>query len=165
MAGMRVAVGAAPTAPADPPPIAWGTMSLTRVDGAPAAVAPSPQGPVLLQFWASWCSSCGRLMWELDGLSAAFPTVPYYAVSIDAEPADAARIRAHPLHARHPDRYLHDATGELARRLRIDAVPAIVVLDAEGRERMRHVGHVNSGDLMRLRQALAAPAISQGTPP
>lgn len=112
-------------------------------------------GPVMLQFWASWCHSCGGVMWELDGLSAAHPRVPYFAVSIDEALAEAARIKTHPLYARHPDRYLHDHEGALARRLAIEVVPAIVLLDCSGHERLRHVGHVNSSDLLRLRQALA----------
>lgn len=114
-----------------------------------------PAGPVLLQFWASWCGSCGKLMWDLDGLAAAHPQVAYRAVSIDAQRSDALRVRSSPLFARHPDRYLQDATGELARRLAVQAVPTLVVLDRAGTERWRHVGHVNSADLQQLRRTLA----------
>lgn len=94
-------------------------------------------------------------MWELDALSAAHPQIPYFAVSVDETPAEAQRIKTHPLYARHPTRYLHDQQGELARRLTIQVVPAIVLLDGAGQERLRHVGHVNSSDLLRLRRALA----------
>jgi thiol-disulfide isomerase/thioredoxin len=121
----------------------------------PAGLPAAQQGPVLLQFWASWCHSCGGLMWELDRLAAAHPQVPYLAVSIDADRRDAERATAHPLHARHPDRYLHDGDGALARRLAVQVVPTLVVLDASGRECLRHVGHVNSTDLQRLRAVLA----------
>lgn len=145
-------------------PLAWHALSLTTVGGDPTGLPRVQDGPVLLQFWASTCHSCGRLMWDLDGLSAAFPAVPYLAVSIDDERAEAARIREHPLYARHPGRYLHDGTGALADRLTVRVVPTIVVLDAEGRERLRHVGHVNSGDLQRLR-ALLALLVSETTPP
>ncbi len=128
-------------------------IPLATLDGELTGLAVR-DGPVLLQFWASWCHSCGGLMWELDGLSAAHPQVPYFAVSIDDTLAEAARIKKHPLYARHPDRYLHDHEGALARRLAIEVVPAIVLLDGAGHERLRHVGHVNSSDLLRLRRAL-----------
>lgn len=127
--------------------------SLSDDSGAPRAL---PAGPVLLQFWASWCGSCSGLMWELDRLSAAHPQAAYRAISIDGERPDALRITSTPLFARHPGRYLHDATGGLARHLSVQAVPTLVLLDATGRETWRHVGHVNSADLQRLRGALAA---------
>lgn len=115
-----------------------------------------PRGPVLLQFWASWCGSCSGLMWELDRLSAAHSQVAYRAISIDSQRSDALRITSSPLFARHPRRYLQDATGGLARHLSVQAVPTLVLLDATGREAWRHVGHVNSADLQRLRRAMAA---------
>lgn len=158
----RVPAAAGDRATSDAPtaPLEWRTFSLSTLDGRPAGLPAAQQVPVLLQFWASWCHSCGGLMWELDRLAAAHPQVPYLAVSIDADRRDAERATAHPLHAQHPDRYLHDGDGALARRLAVQVVPTLVVLDASGRERLRHVGHVNSTDLQRLRAVLAglAPA-------
>lgn len=112
--------------------------------------------PVLLQLWASWCGSCGALMWDLDELASRFPGVTYLAVSIDAEPAaPQAYLARHPLFARHPRRFWFDDGAVLQRRLGVSTVPVIVVLDAAGHEVLRHRGHVNGAELQRLRRALA----------
>jgi thiol-disulfide isomerase/thioredoxin len=106
---------------------------------------------VLLQFWASWCRSCGQLMSEMDEMATRFPSVRYLAVSTDDDAVDARRrLGSHPLFPRHPERFFHDTDGRLAARLDVTTVPTVLVLAADGHERLRHAGHFNSSDLRRL---------------
>jgi thiol-disulfide isomerase/thioredoxin len=129
------------------------TGSLRTLDGHAAAV---PAGKaLLLQFWASWCNSCGGLLWDLDRIAGDFESVHYLAVGIDADPVDARRITGHPLHERHPARFVLDSAGALADRFAIRVTPSLVVLDADGAVAWRHVGHVNADDLIRLRGILS----------
>jgi thioredoxin-related protein len=127
--------------------------SLRTLDGEPAIVPPGRA--LLLQFWASWCNSCGGLLWDMDRLAGGAASVHYLAVSIDADPGDARRITGHPLHARHPSRFVHDSAGELASRFAIRVTPSLVLLDADGGVVWRHVGHVNAEDMIRLRGILS----------
>jgi len=107
--------------------------------------------PVLLQFWESWCRSCGKVMSDLDEVAARFPSVRYLALSTDDEAADARRrLESHPVFAEHPDRFFHDSGKRLATRFDVAAVPTVLVLDADGRELLRHVGHFNSSELNHL---------------
>jgi thiol-disulfide isomerase/thioredoxin len=113
--------------------------------------------PVLLQFWASWCSSCATLLWDLDALSHGFPDAAYYAVSTDDDAAaPRAYLERHPLFEREPQRFYFDASGALQRDLAVDAVPLILLFDATGHELLRHSGHMNAADLQRFRNALEA---------
>jgi thiol-disulfide isomerase/thioredoxin len=106
---------------------------------------------VILQFWASWCRSCGQLMSEMDEMAARFPSVRYLAVSTDEYAADARRrLGSHPLFPLHPERFFHDTGGRLAARLDITTVPTVLVVAADGHERLRHSGHFNSSDRGRL---------------
>lgn len=107
--------------------------------------------PVLLQFWESWCRSCGQLMSDLDEVAEQFPSVPYLALSTDKEAMDARlRLESHPLFPQNPGRFFHDSGKKLAKRFGVKAVPTVLVLDAEGRELLRHVGHFNSSELNDL---------------
>lgn len=111
---------------------------------------------VLLQFWASWCRSCGQLMSDLDEVAARFPSVRYLAVSTDEDAADGRRrLASHPLFPRHPERFFHDTHGRLAARLQVTTVPTVLVVAADGRVRLRHSGHFNSSELGRLVTLLA----------
>lgn len=112
--------------------------------------------PLLLQFWESWCRSCGPLMSDLDEIAARFPAVRYLVVSTDENPGDARlRLDAHPLFSQHPDRFFHDSSQQLATYFDVDTVPTVLVIGADGRERLRHSGHFNASELKRLALLLA----------
>jgi peroxiredoxin len=94
---------------------------------------------VALVFWASWCGDCraqlpalGRLQQELaaDGLQV-------LAVSLDHD-MKAAREAAAGLRVDFP--VLHDGLGEVGRLYRLQRLPALVLVDREGRVRERRDG-------------------------
>jgi hypothetical protein len=139
--------------------------ALQALDGSPVALP--IDRPVLLQFWASWCNSCGGLLWDIDRLLAGFPSTSYFAVSIDAELADARKIVVHPLYARAPTRFAHDSMGSLQRTFDIRVSPTLLLLDTDGAVLWRHVGHVNSNDLQQLRtilDTLRPPLVRRDSP-
>ena len=109
--------------------------------------------PVVIQFWASWCSTCGELLADVDEVAAGFGSVRYLVVSIDDDAADARQaLESQPLVPRRADRYYHDADKHLMRRLKVFTVPTLLVLDAAGEERLRLHGHVGTEALSRLAQ-------------
>lgn len=113
--------------------------------------------PRLLQFWASWCGSCFRMMEDIDGLSQGFPGLSYMAISIDEDMAEpAAALLPRPAFAEHPERFWFDEGAGLSQALGIMTTPTLVLLDASGDERHRHLGHLNSSDLQTLRRKLQA---------
>jgi thiol-disulfide isomerase/thioredoxin len=114
------------------------------------AVHPRPaEGEtLLLQFWASWCHSCGSLMWDMDELVTRNEGVHYIAVSIDDVPEDArVYVRKHRLYEKYSDRYFLDAGKKLSQSLGVNTVPTIFLVDSEGRVLVRKSGHLNSTDL------------------
>jgi len=121
------------------------------------AIDPRPaDGEVLLlQFWASWCHSCGSLMWDMDDIASRHERVRYIAVSLDDD-ADAARayIRKHKLYSKYSDRYFVDAGKTLASSLDIETVPSILVVSVAGDVRLRKSGHLNSSDLRDIVTAI-----------
>lgn len=113
--------------------------------------------PRLLQFWASWCGSCFRIMEDISRLSAGFPDLHYLAISIDDDMAEpAAVLMSRPVFAEHPERFWFDRAGLLSKELAVVTTPTLVLLDADGVERHRHLGHLNSADLQSLRRQLLA---------
>lgn len=125
-----------------------------------------PDQPVLLQFWESWCRSCGQLMSEMDEVAGRFPAVRYLVISTDDDPADAwRRLESHPLFPEDPGRFLHDTGGRLAGRFDVTTVPTVLVIDADGRERLRHSGHFNSSELKRLASLLSEIGSTGGGTP
>ena len=111
--------------------------------------------PRLLQFWASWCRSCFHIMEDIERVSEGFPAVTYMAVSIDENMAEpAAALVPRPAFANHPERFWFDEGAGLSQALGIITTPTLVLLDANGAERHRHLGHLNATDLQTLRRKL-----------
>ncbi len=106
------------------------------------------EGLLLMQFWASWCHSCGSLMWDMDDIVSRNEGVSYLAVSLDDDP-DAARryIRKHKLYPKYQDRYFLDGEKRLSASLGIETVPSILVVTPAGEVLLHKSGHLNSTDL------------------
>ena len=116
---------------------------------------PAAGETLLLQFWASWCHSCGSLMWDMDELVSGNEGVSYVAVSID-DRADDARtyIRKHRLYAKYSDRYFVDSDKALSGLMDVTTVPTILLVDTEGRVLVRKSGHLNGADLREFAVAM-----------
>ena len=114
------------------------------------AADPRPrEGEVLLlQFWASWCHSCGSLMWDMDEIASRGDSVKYVAVSLDDE-ADAAAtyIRKHGLFEKYANRYFLDTDKKLSVALDVETVPTILLVTMDGGILLVKSGHLNSTDL------------------
>lgn len=99
-----------------------------RVDGRPFDLRELQGRPALVYFWATWCPVCGAVKGAMDGLLASGPgvTVAMRSGEIPAMKAYLARERiAWPV--------INDPEGAIARQWGVTGVPAVFVLDAQGR--------------------------------
>ena len=122
------------------------------------------RGPVVLDFWATWCRPCERSLPALQALHARYAErgVTVLAISIDG-PRNWARVR--PFVAAHGLTLpvAIDEDGAIAKRYRIASVPASVVIAPDGRVVRFHAGYVPGDELaleVAVRAALGEPADS-----
>ncbi len=127
--------------------------------GDSTALAAAPQdGVLLLQFWASWCHSCGALMWDMDELVSGNEQVSYLAVSLDDDPKAAdAYVRRLPVAEKHPGSYFLDENKALAASLGVETVPSILLVTPDGEVLVHKTGHLNSSDLQAFVRAFPTP--------
>lgn len=135
-----------PTGPA--PELAFTLIGLdgSRVDTTLAEWrAQHPGQPVALHIWAEWCPICRTEEHSVTRLARDWPVL---TVAMQSGPADAvARVLAK---RELPWTTAIDARGALAQTLGFRAVPAFVVVDADGRLRSASVGYTSEIG-MRLR--------------
>lgn len=123
---------------------------LTLAESLPQPVL-SAHKPLVIQFWASWCHSCGTVLWDMDALFKQFPDTQYLSVSIDKHRESAASaVEKHPLRQRYQGHFFHDSAEVLKKHFDVVSVPTIIIVDAQGAVANRHVGHLNATDRLRF---------------
>jgi cytochrome c biogenesis protein CcmG, thiol:disulfide interchange protein DsbE len=138
LAGVLVALVAACSAP----PRDAAFRPLTVGDTAPAyairtlagdSVRVGAGAPVLLNVWATWCTSCREEMADLAALERAYAPrgVRVLAVSVDA--GDGTRVRRFVEAERLPFAVAHDPAGVVQRTFQAVGVPETYLISGDGR--------------------------------
>ncbi|HID49617.1 MAG TPA: protein disulfide oxidoreductase [Chromatiales bacterium] len=119
------------------------------LDGRDYRLARDPRRPLVLYFWASWCSIC-RL--EQDTIHALAREYPVITVAMHSGTDDEVRTFLREQGLEFP--VLNDPDGELAGRFGVTAVPVSFVIDRGNRIVFRETGYTTGAGL-RLRLWLA----------
>lgn len=107
----------------------------------------------LVQLWASWCHSCGSILWDISELLEKNKKVEFLAVSIDKDPEKALNyISKHALFNKLESNIYHDSKAKFKSHYNIETVPTILILDPSNTIIFEHQGHLNSLDLNKINQ-------------
>jgi len=92
--------------------------------------------PVILHFWASWCAPCRKELPELAAWRAQHPNVPFAAISLDQNMAD-ARNYLDQQHLPFPP-----LVGNMnsAMQLGVRGLPTTIIIGEDGKIRQRLLG-------------------------
>ena len=132
----------------------FNSMGATLLADRKAVVEAVEKPLTLMQFWASWCHSCGGLMDDLQKVTRSHAAMEKIAVSVDVLESDARKALESKLD-RFDFVFYHDAKQKLADYYSAKSVPTIVLLSPEGVELFRHEGHATSAVLLSLDQTIA----------
>ncbi len=104
---------------------------------------------VVLAFWTSWCSPCIQELPHLDRIYRHFrndPRVAIYAVDLGWYQETPEKGRQ--FLARHRlDLPMAFNSGAVAKEFGVDGIPAVVLIDTQGRTRFTHNGYDMSEDI------------------
>jgi len=95
-------------------------------------VAVGSGAPVLLNVWATWCTSCREEMTDLGVLSRAYASKGVKVVAVSVDAGDGARVRRFADAERLPFVVAHDPDGEVQRRFQAVGVPETYLISATG---------------------------------
>ncbi len=135
---LAVLLGAAGPLSAQDEGIAIGAIAppvvVNDIDGKPVDLAPYlGRQPILLEFWATWCSVCEALLPKVKSAHATYGSkVAFFGVNVTVNQSP-ERVRRWIASHDPPYRTLYDDKGVATRAYEAPVTSYIVIVDAAGR--------------------------------
>jgi len=112
------------------------------------------QGPVVINFWATWCVPCIEEMKKVKKLYKKYSEkgVQFLAISVD-DPKTVGRVKSFVKSHHYPFKILLDTNNEVLKLLQGTVPPYTVVLNKKGEIVYTHVGY-RKGDEKKLEEQI-----------
>lgn len=115
------------------------TLELRDLEGATHRLADYRGKVVLVNFWATWCEPCREEMPSLERLRQALEGKPFVVLAVNV--GEGGRVAGDYMKTlSHGFTVLLDRDGRTTKAWGARILPATIVLGADGKERIRHVG-------------------------
>lgn len=112
------------------------------------------QGPLLIDFWATWCTPCKQELVYLQKLYENYKDDGFNLITISTDsPKSQSKVKPYVRSKRYTFPVLFDPTGEVIRLFQGNALPYQILLDGEGKIVETHQGY-NPGDEVILEQKI-----------
>jgi len=136
-------------------------FSLTSIEGKPVSLADyREKKSVVVAFWASWCGPCRLELPDLSSFytrnSASQASFEILAISVDDDRGDALKFASE---AKLPFPVLWDRAGKVGDSFGVSAIPALFVINGEGKIIYAQTGFEPGLDAVLARQ-LGLPVVN-----
>ena len=134
-------------------------LKLTKLNGRTVTLSEYlKKGPVLINFWATWCSPCKKEMVYLDKFERKYKDEGLSTLSISV---DSQKSLSHVRSYIRANDYIYDVfldpNRQVFKKLNGNLMPTNVLIDTEGKVLWRHYGYIPGDEEnmdLQLRSAL-----------
>jgi thiol-disulfide isomerase/thioredoxin len=112
------------------------------------------KGIVILDFWATWCQPCVKLLPEMDKIHQEFEDVTVIAINVD-NPRLVNKAKGQVRSQKYSFVTLFDTNQTVMKKYRVSSIPQTFVYDTEGKVIYEHSGYTK-GDETKLREIILA---------
>jgi cytochrome c biogenesis protein CcmG, thiol:disulfide interchange protein DsbE len=100
------------------------------------------KGPILLDFWATWCKPCAKAFPKLNGLYKKYHQQGLEIVGINEDgPRSQAKVKPFVRSFKIKFPILIDGNNEVMRRLQVQSLPTTILIAPDGTIIQRYVGY------------------------
>jgi Peroxiredoxin len=99
--------------------------------------------PMVVNVWATWCTSCREEMTALDSLNHEFGARGLRVIGVSVDEGDVAKVKRYAESNHLGFTVAHDPAGDIQRSYQVMGVPTTFVIGKDGTLRWRHTGNIS----------------------
>ena len=112
------------------------TLELTDIDNATVDLNTYKEKPLVVHFWATWCSVCKLEAANIERLSK-----DYNVITIAVNSGSDEELKAFMKEHESTYKVIHDKSGELAKKFNIEVYPTTLIYNKKGELKFTEVGY------------------------
>jgi len=110
-------------------------------------------GPVMIDFWATWCKPCKKVMRYLDQYHQEYSEQGFKVLMINQDtPRSMGKVKSYIRSQKHEFIVALDPNQQIAKKLNGQVMPTLILVDQDGSIKWRHQGYIPGEEVEIERQ-------------
>ena len=110
-------------------------------------------GPVMIDFWATWCKPCKKVMRYLDQYHQEYSEQGFKVLMINQDtPRSMGKVKSYIRSQKHEFIVALDPNQQIAKKLNGQIMPTLILVDKDGSIKWRHQGYLPGEEVEIERQ-------------
>ena len=115
------------------------------------------EGPVLINFWATWCAPCKKEMVYLDQFEKKYKKDGFSVLAISTDSQKSlSQVRSYIRSKKYKFDVFLDSNSQIFKKLNGNLMPTNILLDKDGQILWRHYGYLPGDEVKMEKEILSA---------
>ena len=140
------------------PQVGVSSLKLKKINGKTVKLSSYlSKGPVLINFWATWCAPCKKEMIHLDRFHRTYSDRGFNVLTINQDtPRSLSKVKSYVRSKKFTFHVAIDPNQQISKKLNAVLLPTTILVNREGKVLWRHQGYILGDEVEMEEQILHA---------